>query len=213
MPWNDGGSPNAATAFVTAAASVAPATEPSSPVPPTTTMTTVEEDVSHRRVTSPSTTSTTPARFGFYHGTRLVYEWEQTLEELVLTVPGVPRGVPLLVDIAPSHLRIGVRGASTYFLDEGTGGMVDVAESTWTRDNDDQLLVVYLQKAHRGVVWEQALKRFDCRLDPHQLEEVRQDLLRERWTQESPGMDFSSATFNGQAPDPRTFMGGCSYDN
>lgn len=199
MPSNDDGSPEVATATAAVAAAVSP---------------TMKEEVFHRRLpSSTSSPQSTPARFGFYHGSRLVYEWEQTLDEVILTVPGAPPGVPLTVDIAPSRLRIGVRGSSTFFIDEGTGGMVDVAESTWTRDNDDNNLVVYLQKAHRGVVWERALKRFECILDPLQLEEVRQDLLRERWTRESPGMDFSSATFNGQAPDPRTFMGGCSYDD
>lgn len=45
-------------------------------------------------------------------------------------------------------------------------------------------------------------------LDPVTAQSDQQRLLLERFQAEHPGFDFSGATFNGQAPNPRTFMGG-----
>jgi hypothetical protein len=177
-------------------------------------------EASHRRSSSKSSAST--SRFEFVVDGTLIYEWEQTIDEVVIYIPNAPRPAPscaLKVVINPSRLRVGIVNAAasgssqelSYFIDEDTFGKVDVAESTWLRE-DDNVLAIYLQKANKGVVWERALTRFDARLGPIQLEQVRQEMMRERWSRENPGMDFSSAEFNGQAPDPRTFMGGCSYE-
>ena len=35
--------------------------------------------------------------------------------------------------------------------------------------------------------------------------------MLERFQEENPGFDFSNAQFNGQAPNPRDFMGGVNY--
>jgi CS domain len=148
-------------------------------------------------------------RFAFVVNEVAIYEWEQTIDEVVVYITNLPeQRAGLRVDITPSHLRVGLAG-KPWFIDEDTFGTVDVAESTWALE--DEVLVIYLQKANRGVVWECALTRFDARLDPMQVDRVRQELMRERWSRENPGMDFSSATFNGQAPDPRSFMDGCRY--
>jgi CS domain len=149
-------------------------------------------------------------RFEFVVNGVAMYEWEQTIDEVLISISNPPKTrAGLLVEITPSHLRVGLAGKQ-WFVDEDTFGTVDVTESTWAFEDDD-LLVIYLQKANRGLVWECALKRFDARLDPVQMDQVRQELMRERWSRENPGMDFSSATFNGQAPDPRSFMDGCRY--
>jgi CS domain len=150
-------------------------------------------------------------RFEFVVNRVIIYEWEQKIDEVVIYVSNLPkeRTSLLTVDITPAHLRVGLVGNERWFIDEDTFGTVDVAESTWALE--DEVLVIYLQKANRGVVWECALKRFAARLDPMQMDQVRQDLMRERWSRENPGMDFSSAVFNGQAPDPRSFMDGCRY--
>ena len=42
-------------------------------------------------------------------------------------------------------------------------------------------------------------------------EEVKKNMMLERFQQENPGFDFRSAEFNGQVPDPRAFMGGVKY--
>ena len=36
--------------------------------------------------------------------------------------------------------------------------------------------------------------------------------MLERFQEEHPGFDFSNAEFNGSIPNPRTFMGGVSYN-
>jgi len=41
--------------------------------------------------------------------------------------------------------------------------------------------------------------------------QIRSDIMRERFSEEHPGFDFSNATFNGNVPDPSKFMGGVGY--
>ena len=36
--------------------------------------------------------------------------------------------------------------------------------------------------------------------------------MLERFQEENPGFDFSGASFNGQVPDPKNFMGGVGYN-
>lgn len=157
------------------------------------------------------------------------YEWEQKLDEVVIYVkppPGVPGVIKAsMVDckILPRRIRLKLKNgdAQNTLIDEDTFGTVDVEESTWTLEDIgiEKWIVIYLCKANLGVVWESVFKSEDntkggcgCpKLEPMQLEQVKQQLMRERWTQENPGMDFSDAAFNGEAPDPRTFMGGATY--
>lgn len=42
-------------------------------------------------------------------------------------------------------------------------------------------------------------------------QQEQQRLMLERFQAENPGFDFSGASFNGEAPDPSTFMGGVKY--
>jgi hypothetical protein len=39
-------------------------------------------------------------------------------------------------------------------------------------------------------------------------QQEQQRMMLERFQKEHPGFDFSGATFSGEAPNPRTFMGG-----
>ncbi|KOO22944.1 nudc domain-containing protein 2 [Chrysochromulina tobinii] len=41
---------------------------------------------------------------------------------------------------------------------------------------------------------------------------VQKSLMLERFQAENPGFDFSGASFNGQVPDPKSFMGGVGYN-
>ena len=188
---------------------------------------------------SAATTTTTrfirhpriPTRFILQHAGRSIYEWEQSLDAIVLyipTPPGVTSAHQLRCEIKPHRLQVGLRPPTStttsntnstnnnsqqqWFLDEPTGGTVDVASSTWTWE--PSVLTVDLQKANKGVVWETVCQgtTHNIKLDPLQLEEERQRCMLERWQEENPGMDFRNATFNGSAPDPRTFMGGVRYD-
>jgi hypothetical protein len=43
-------------------------------------------------------------------------------------------------------------------------------------------------------------------VDPMSEENVKKQLMLERFQQENPGFDFSGAEFSGGAPDPKTFM-------
>lgn len=155
------------------------------------------------------------SRFILKHQGNSIYEWEQTLNDVTIYImtPDISEGASGLVcDILPNRLRIGLRGSGQYFLNETTGGTVDVENSTWTWES--RLLTVELQKANKGIVWETVCQGAEgiVSLDPMQLEQERQRLLLERWQEENPGMDFRGATFNGSAPDPRTYMGGVRYD-
>lgn len=71
-------------------------------------------------------------RLQFVHKGQVVYEWEQSLEEVniyISTPPGVTR--PMLeVTIEHKHLRVGLK-ANPPFIDEDTGGPVKVKESMW----------------------------------------------------------------------------------
>jgi hypothetical protein len=137
--------------------------------------------------------------------------------------------------ISALHLKLGLKQQPPqYFLDQPTGGTVDATESTWCleevggddNDNDngttkEWMIVVYLQKANKGVVWDCVLTgsntstsgsgTTNARLNAFDLEEVKKAVLLERYGEENPGFDFSDADVNGSVPDPRTFMGGVSY--
>jgi len=160
-------------------------------------------------------------RFIFEYNGRSIYEWEQSLDEVVIHVPAPPSIKANLIHckISAQHLQLGMKGSNQYIIDERTFGKIDIEESTWTLENGN--VVLYLQKANKGLVWETALlgrtvgeTTLVAYLDPYQLEQVKQELLLERWQAENPGMDFRNATFNngGGVPDPRTYMGGVKYD-
>ena len=131
----------------------------------------------------------------------------------------------------------GKDGQQEWFLNEGTYGTVEVDESTWTLEdydnNDDvrnnggvrrKIIVITLTKANRGTVWEAALKGNPvaaktkttisppaATMDPFSKEQVKKDLMIQRFHEENPGFDFSGADFNGNIPDARDFMGGVKY--
>lgn len=157
-------------------------------------------------------------RFVYEFNGNPIYEWEQTLDEVILYIPAPPIGSAkdLYCKITPHHLQVGLQEivkqkGGPMFLDEDTFGTVDEDASTWTLE-DKTMLVIYLIKANPGMVWEKALKgRQDVEMDPMSKEQVRKDLMLERFQQENPGMDFRGAEFNGSVPDPRTFMGGMKH--
>jgi hypothetical protein len=157
-------------------------------------------------------------RFVYVFDDKAVYEWTQSLDECIMYIPAPP--APISVTIGPNHLTIGLKNGTSAFIDEDTCHTVDIKESTWTVE--DGMIVVYLQKANKAVVWEGLLQGRNfvrdtvvcntaARLDPVQLLEVQKEIMLERWGEQYPGMDFADAEFNGAVPDPRTFMGGVEY--
>ena len=118
------------------------------------------------------------------------------------------------IQIKPKKLTIGLKGNCNRFIDEATFSKVDTSESSWYLDSG--VLNIVLIKAHRGEAWEAALMGRDNdgsggMVDPMTKEKMKQKLMLERYQEENPGFDFRGATFNGEAPDPRNFMGGIGY--
>ena len=124
----------------------------------------------------------------------------------VETPPGV-RAKHLDVQIKATQLTIGIRG-NPPFINEPFTQAINSSESTWTLE--DGLLHLSLTKGSKGATWESLLKGHTPS-DPFTQSEVQKSLMLERFQAENPGFDFSGASFNGQVPDPKTFMGGMAY--
>ena len=98
---------------------------------------------------------------------------------------------------------------------------VNISESSWYLDSN--ILHINLVKVHKGETWESALlgrggnlNKDGCKkkapiVDPATKEKMKKDLMLERFQEENSSFDFRDATFNGEVPDPRTFMGGISH--
>eukprot|EP00928_Gymnodinium_smaydae_P080444 TRINITY_DN64133_c0_g1_i1.p2 TRINITY_DN64133_c0_g1~~TRINITY_DN64133_c0_g1_i1.p2 ORF type:complete len:175 (-),score=46.46 TRINITY_DN64133_c0_g1_i1:30-554(-) len=141
---------------------------------------------------------------------RTIYEWEQTLDETHIYIqppPGVTK-YNLDICIQPRHLRVGIKG-NPPFLDEDLFSIAETDESFWMIEDGE--LHIQLGKARKAETWSSALKGHG-QLDMFSEQEVNKKLMLERFQEEHPGFDFSGATFNGQAPSARSFMGGVHHD-
>uniref|UniRef100_A0A7S1F8Y5 CS domain-containing protein n=1 Tax=Noctiluca scintillans TaxID=2966 RepID=A0A7S1F8Y5_NOCSC len=146
----------------------------------------------------------------FLYDGRVVYEWEQCLDEVHIFIqppPGVTK-YDLDIKITPRHLAIGLKG-NPPFLNEDTWGVVETAASFWMIEDGE--LHIQFQKAHKAEMWSAALKGHG-QLDMFSEQEVNKKLMLERFQEEHPGFDFTSAQFSGMAPNARTFMGGVHAD-
>jgi len=142
----------------------------------------------------------------FHFQGRLIYEWEQGLEDLSMYVTP-PQGVTAKMiecKIGNTKLTLGLKGTKP-FIDEDFFLPVKSSESFWTFE--DGVIHITLQKLSKGETWLAALKNH-VQMDPLGHEEDKKRLMLERFQEEHPGFDFSDAKFSGQAPDPKTFMGG-----
>ncbi|KAL7494626.1 hypothetical protein ACHAWT_003268 [Skeletonema menzelii] len=178
-------------------------------------------------------------RYIFEFSGQKVYEWEQSLEEVTIYIdapPNLPKNNAahyIDVNILPNRLQVGLKGFDRYFIDEKTFDKVKVKESSWYLD--DGVITIVLAKCFRGQTWEGVLcghhdaavqrdgKTSDQSnsgsgvvnesIDPHTKQEMQRTMMLERFQEENPGFDFRYATFNGEVPDPRTFMGGVGYNH
>ena len=166
-------------------------------------------------------------RYTFEYNGQRVYDFEQTLDEMKLFVKPpsiITSAKQISCMIGPSHLQLGLvvnsesgsrsnNGSSNsstqpqkWYLDEDTYDLVDVDESTWTLEDDDdgyrdndgnnstdngstKVIVIYLTKARRGLLWEAPLKgnpeavgasdanSVAAYMDPIQKEQMKQSLL------------------------------------
>ena len=185
---------------------------------------------------------TEPNRYIFEYSGQKVYEWEQSLEEVTIYIdapPNLPKdnaGQYAVVNILPTGLQVGLRGSDRYFIDERTFDKVKVKESSWYID--DGVITIVLAKVFRGQTWEGVLRGHldnnnnnnaatkgndgngksgssvkNESIDPLTKQEMQRTMMLERFQEENPGFDFRDAKFNGEVPDPQTFMGGVGYNN
>lgn len=164
-----------------------------------------------------------PNRYIFEFNGQKIYEWEQSLDEVTIYIDAPPmKASDFEIKIQTNRLQVGLKGHDRFFIDEKTWGKVDTSESSWYLD--ESILNIILIKVARGSVWEAPLLGQEGNeengsdtaattilVDPSTKEKITQELMLQRFQEENPGFDFRDAQFNGQAPDPRTFMGGIKY--
>ena len=125
--------------------------------------------------------------------------------------PGISSASQLKCNIEPTKLQLGLKNANRWFINESTFSKVNVDDSSWYLDKDENIIHIVLSKVFKGETWESVLcNNFD--LDPMTKQDIQKQMMLERFQQENPGFDFRNAEFNGAPPDPRTFMGGVRYD-
>lgn len=151
--------------------------------------------------------STGSSRHRFVHSGRTIYEWEQTLEEVTIDIPLPPGAAKkdLAVKVTNDHLTVGLKGLPPY-LDADFPAKVKSDESYWTVE--EGTLSLQLCKIVKADFWASALVGHE--LAPAEQTADREQLMRERFQEEHPGFDFRDASFEGEVPDARTFMGGIS---
>lgn len=145
-------------------------------------------------------------RASFVHEGRTIYEWEQSLDEVLVYIRP-PAGVTasmVVCSLKTRHVTLGLKGAPP-FLDEALACACTATESLWTLDAGE--LTLTLTKASRGETWP-AVFAGHGRLDAASEAETHRRMLLERFGEEHRGFDFSGADISGTVPDPRTFMGG-----
>ncbi|OEU15826.1 hypothetical protein FRACYDRAFT_154032, partial [Fragilariopsis cylindrus CCMP1102] len=120
--------------------------------------------------------------------------------------------------------------ASTWTLEDDDNDEDNKSKDKINNDNGSRkkVIVITLTKANRGTAWEAALKgnpnaaaaaasattassASSNTMDAISVEQVKKDLLLEKFQEENPGFDFRGADFNGSVPDARKFMGGVQY--
>eukprot|EP00347_Sterkiella_histriomuscorum_P008742 403343926 len=156
---------------------------------------------------------------------RVIYEWEQTLDEVHIYIQPPRFLIPkykdefkkqlqpgeklpeLEVKFTANHIAVGIKG-NPPFMNEDLGGQIKSSESYWMIEDDE--LHIQLQKMYKAETWSCACKGH-AQLDPLTQNEVQKGILLERFQEENPGFDFSGAEVNGMVPDPRNFMGGVKY--
>ena len=155
-------------------------------------------------------------RLEYKHEGRTIYEWYQSLEEVHVFISPPPGVTAKMIDckIMSTQLTLGIKG-NPPFIDEPFAEFVNAAESYWTWEDaeaprEGKELHLCITKGSKGVTWS-SLLRGHTEVDPLTQQELQKSLMLERFQAENPGFDFSGASFNGQVPDAKTFMGGVGY--
>ena len=178
-------------------------------------------------------------RLEYKHEGRTIYEWYQSLEEVHVFITPPPGVAAKMIDckISATQLTLGLKG-NPPFMDEPFTEKANASESYWTMEDaepprEGKELHLIITKGSKGVTWP-SLLRGHTEVDPYTQQELQKTLMLERFQAEvrpcptprapaahrptaphacgqNPGFDFSGASFNGQVPDPKTFMGGVGY--
>lgn len=141
----------------------------------------------------------------------------RTEVNLYIDAPPRKQASDFEVNIQSKRLSIGLKGNDRMFIDEPTFSKVNTSESSWYFDSN--IIHIIMMKVHRGETWEAALLGSQSDgdsgdgelVDPMTKEKIKQDLMLERFQEENPGFDFRGAKFNGEAPDPRSFLNGVRH--
>ncbi|SBT71044.1 CS domain protein, putative [Plasmodium malariae] len=140
----------------------------------------------------------------------LIYEWEQSIDEINIYINMNAKIVDkkdLDIDIKSKRIRIGLKNTES-FLEGELCSIIDEDCSYWfIEDNNLHILLTKVKKAE---IWNSVFKGHK-NLNAIDEDNTKKQILLERFQQEHPNFDFSSAAFNGQVPDARTFMGGVKY--
>jgi hypothetical protein len=132
----------------------------------------------------PMTKKGKEGRFKFEHKGQTIYEWEQSMNEVIIYIEPPPGLSPKMLDIVISHhhLRVGLRDTPP-FIDEDTGGPVKPNESMWFMSDGE--ININLQKMNKAEAWEAALVgQSGETIDSFTKEEVRKKLMLERFQEE-----------------------------
>ena len=125
-------------------------------------------------------------RLRFEHEGRLIYEWEQSLDEVNIYI-APPSGLTareLDIVIQHNHVRIGVKGTPP-FIDEDTGGLVKKDESFWSMSDGE--VNINLQKSKKGSTWDCALVGVNgqnTKIDDFTKEEAKKNIMLQRFQEE-----------------------------
>ncbi|KAF8822202.1 nuclear movement protein domain containing protein [Cardiosporidium cionae] len=140
-----------------------------------------------------------------------LYDWKQTIDEVHLFL-NPPFGCTVRemdIKIEASKLSVGTKRGTALFKGD-LFSIIDTNDSFWMIEDNE--LHIQMGKMRKGEVWNCAVKGHP-ELDPVTQQEIQKDIMLQRFQEENPGFDFSSATFSGSAPNPREFMGGISYNH
>jgi hypothetical protein len=143
-------------------------------------------------------------RKAFFFESRLIYEWEQSYDEVCVFIktPRGARAAHLFVEISATRVKVGIKGNPPY-LEHELNNKILLDESTWILQDGE--LEIILSKATSGNVWTSVFVEHET-IDHLAQEQATVAFMRERLGNEHPQFDFSVAEFNEAVPDPRTFL-------
>ena len=147
----------------------------------------------------------------FIYDGQLIYEWDQTLDEVNVYFkppkilikkyeeiykrhlkPG--QSLPELeIKITTSHLTVGIKGNQP-FLDEELERKVEASESIWVIEDEE--LHIILMKIEKAEIWSRVCKDHD-KMDPLIEAEIKKNFLIEKFRREHP--EFAPSREIGRA--------------